>query len=243
MSRPHWSPSTGAPIRVALVGLGWASRTIWLPRLVGHPAYRVAAGVDPDPTAQAAVRGIVPGVPLVADVEDLAVDELDLAVVAVPNHRHAPVAARLLARGIPTFVEKPVCLTSAEADQLALAERYSEAVLLAGSAARYRADMRALYEVANRVGRLRHLELAWVRARGVPGAGGWFTSRALAGGGALVDLGWHLLDAVAPLLGPALFTRVVGTVSADHLDDDSARAAWRDGNGPTEGEPDRKSVV
>ncbi|MFF3125031.1 HAD-IA family hydrolase [Streptomyces sp. NPDC057908] len=210
------------PVRVVVVGMGWAGREIWLPRLIAHPAFEVTAVVDP-----AAGPGDT-GVPLLRDIAEIASGTVDLAVVAVPNHLHVDIAEKLLARGIPVFLEKPVCLTSAEADRLAEAERAGGAVLLAGSAARYRADVRALYERTPAVGRIRHIDVSWVRARGVPDSGGWFTQARLAGGGALVDLGWHLLDSVAPILGPAAMAQVVGTVSDDFVNTAGAQAGWRD---------------
>jgi oxidoreductase len=218
---------TGA-IRVAVVGFGWAGRTIWLPRLRASEQYDVVAVIDPAPGL--AGHPDTPdalGVPVLADHADLEPADVDLAVVAVPNHLHATVASALLRRGISVFVEKPVCLSSAEADQLAEAERAGGAVLLAGSASRYRSDMWALYDLAGRLGTIRHVEVSWVRARGVPGRDGWFTRRELAGGGALVDLGWHLLDAAQPLLGGSEITQVVGSVSGDFVNEQGARAGWR----------------
>ncbi|WP_431894574.1 Gfo/Idh/MocA family protein [Micromonospora haikouensis] len=220
---------SGRPIRVAVVGLGWAGREIWLPRLAAHPAFEVTALVDPQPAVRDTARA-AHAVPFAyADVDDLPAGAADLVVVAVPNHLHAAVAARLLRRGVPVFLEKPVCLSSAEAELLADAERAGGAVLLAGSAARWRADVRALADAAAELGPIRHVDVAWVRARGVPDAGGWFTRRDLSGGGALVDLGWHLLDTVLPLLGPATrITHAVGSVSADFVNDTAAHAVWRD---------------
>ncbi|MEV8231244.1 HAD-IA family hydrolase [Streptomyces sp. NPDC079167] len=210
------------PVRVVVVGMGWAGREIWLPRLKEHHSFDVIAVVDP-------VAGPAdPGVPLLGDVAEIESGTVDLAVVAVPNHLHADIAEELLLRGIPVFLEKPVCLTSSEADRLAEAERAGGAVLLAGSAARYRADVRALYERTPAVGQIRHIDVSWVRARGVPDSGGWFTQAQLAGGGALVDLGWHLLDSIAPILGPAALTQVVGTLSDDFVNTSAARAGWRD---------------
>jgi len=217
----------GRTVRVAVAGLGWAGRVIWLSRLAAHPSYTVTAVIDPDPVARAAARDTYQVPAEYADIDELPPDVADLVVVAVPNHLHATVAARLLRRGMPVFLEKPVCLVSAEADLLADAEREGGAVLLAGSAARYRADVRALVETAGTLGPVRHVDVAWVRARGVPDAGGWFTRRDLSGGGALVDLGWHLLDTALPILGPALVSHVVGSVSGDFVNDRTADAAWR----------------
>jgi oxidoreductase len=227
--------STG-PIRVAVVGLGWAARSIWLPRLLAHPAFTVATVVDPDPLARASAAR--DGLRSLARYEDLRPDEIDLAVVAVPNHLHTPVACGLLRNGISVFVEKPVCLDSAEVEDLAAAERATSATLLAGSASRHRADMRVLYGLADTIGRVRHVDVSWVRARGIPDAGGWFTDRRFSGGGALVDLGWHLLDAVGPFVGTARFDHVLGTASRDFINAGSWRASWR-----ADDEPDQHVTV
>ena len=228
----HDAERAQRPIRVAVVGLGWAATSIWLPRLREHPAYTVAAVVDPNPAAREAVAHDRAGTLLLSSVEELTSDQVDLAVVAVPNHLHSTIACKLLTQGIPVFLEKPVCLNSGEAEQLATAERAGNSLLLAGSAARYRSDVRELRRLITDLGRIRHVELSWVRARGVPDAGGWFTQRDLAGGGALVDLGWHLLDTVAPLLGSVDFDQVIGSVSDDFVNAGSARAAWRDSEDP-----------
>jgi len=216
-----------AIIRVAVIGLGWAARSIWLTRLLSHPSFVVTAVVDPDPAARAAVRREGVDTRSFASVAELDAATLDLAVLAVPNHLHSSMACELLYRGISVFVEKPVCLTAAEADQLASAELAGPGMLLAGSAARYRADIQRLHAVVEQIGALRHVEVSWIRARGVPGAGGWFSQRQLSGGGALVDLGWHLLDVVSLLLGPVDFSRVVGTTSNDFIRTGAADTAWR----------------
>ncbi|MEU1013640.1 Gfo/Idh/MocA family oxidoreductase [Streptomyces sp. NPDC005890] len=212
-------------VRAAVVGLGWAGRELWLPRLRSHPDFDLVAVVDPDPAARAAV-GAATGTPAHAAPDALDARSVDLAVVAVPNHLHTTVAAGLLGRGVSVFLEKPVCLSSAEADVLAEAER-AGGLLLAGSAARHRADVRELAELLPELGKVRHVDLAWVRARGVPRAGGWFTRRSESGGGALVDLGWHLVDTLTALLGPSPVRQAVGATSDDFLNAGAWSAAWR----------------
>jgi oxidoreductase len=171
-------------------------------------------------------------------IRDLRASAVDLAVVAVPNHRHAEVAVDLLLAGVPVFLEKPVCLSTAQAEALAAAEISTSATLLAGSAARTRADVLALYGVVASLGEVRHVEASWVRARGVPDAGGWFTQRRLSGGGSLVDLGWHLLDTIAPIVGAGEFPQAIGTVSDDFVRNASWGAAWRHTEAAAPGEGD-----
>ncbi|RSM75231.1 oxidoreductase [Amycolatopsis sp. WAC 01375] len=213
-------------IRTVLVGFGWSGREIWLPRLMASSDYEVVAAVDPDPVKREAFTAATDR-PSFDGVDALRAEDADLALVASPNHLHAAIARRLLGRGLATFVEKPVCLTSAEADTLAEAERAGGGRLLAGSAFRCRADVRELTALAGELGHLRHIDLVWERARGVPRSQGWFTSRAEAGGGVLFDLGWHLLDVLETITGPVAFDQVVASTSHDHVNDPRWTAAWR----------------
>ena len=53
----------------------------------------------------------------------------------------------------------------------------------------------------------------WHRRRGMPGFGGWFGTKALAGGGPLIDLGVHRLDLALWLMGYPKPTWVLGSTS------------------------------
>jgi oxidoreductase len=213
-------------IRTVLIGLGWSGREIWLSRLLARDDYEVVAAVDPDPAKRETFTATT-GRPAFADIDALQAGAADLALVAAPNHAHAPLARSLLMRGFATFVEKPVCITTAEANALADAEQTGGGLLLAGSASRYRADVVQLLKLVPELGRLRNVDLTWIRARGVPQSRGWFTHRAQAGGGVLLDLGWHLLDVLEEIVGAVDFGQIAASVSDDHVNDPSWTAAWR----------------
>ena len=61
---------------------------------------------------------------------------------------------------------------------------------------RLRADAQALkrYLTAGTLGRVYYARAGWLRRAGIPGIGGWFTQKAMSGGGPLIDLGVHMLD-------------------------------------------------
>jgi len=44
------------------------------------------------------------------------------------------------------------------------------------------------------LGRIYYARASYLRRRGIPGYGTWFTTKEMAGGGALIDLGVHVLD-------------------------------------------------
>ena len=92
-------------VRVAVVGLGWAGRELWLPLLREHNDFKVVAAVDADPAARQAFTKAT-GIPAHPAVEALTARDVDLAVVAVPNYLHAEVAGALLA---PAGKVPPAC--------------------------------------------------------------------------------------------------------------------------------------
>jgi predicted dehydrogenase len=49
------------------------------------------------------------------------------------------------------------------------------------------------YIKSGRVGRINSAQAAWIRRAGIPGFGGWFTTKALSGGGPVIDL-LHMID-------------------------------------------------
>ncbi|TFG85903.1 MAG: Gfo/Idh/MocA family oxidoreductase, partial [Hyphomicrobiales bacterium] len=57
------------------------------------------------------------------------------------------------------------------------------------------------YAESGILGDVYYARTVWNRRRGVPGLGGWFTTKKLSGGGPLIDLGVHRLDLALWLMG------------------------------------------
>lgn len=210
--------------RTLLIGGGWANRNIWLPRLGTHPAFEVVGVVDPDPTTSERFPGVATWPALGAVPDNYA----DFAVIATPNASHAEVTVAALRKELAVLVEKPTCLTDAELDDI---ETWSTRVgrpVLNSTAARYRTDVLRLAGLidSGALGTIRTVEVSWVRAHGVPRPGSWFTSRSHSGGGALIDLGWHVVDIGLWLSG---WPKVVASAGvAGGVAQSSRRANWFD---------------
>lgn len=60
----------------------------------------------------------------------------------------------------------------------------------------------------------------WQRRRGIPGKGGWFTTKAQSGGGPLIDLGVHMIDLTMWLIGNSKPVSVSGCTYSKFADTD-----------------------
>jgi len=169
------------------------------------------------------------------DWEGLARDpDVDAAVVATPNALHAPQSIALLRGGKHVLVEKPMATTVAECDRMIEAATKGGAFLMVAHCWRFREEVVALRD---RIAAGEFGEVVKTRGYGVHagwGPSGWFTDRALAGGGALPDMGVHAIDTVRFLLGDPDPRRVCATVGTRYgsydVDDDAILLiSWSNG--------------
>ena len=136
-------------------------------------------------------------------------ETLDAVVVAVPNALHADCAIGALDAGVNVLCEKPLANTVENAERIAAAEARSDATVMVGFMRPFESHIAAAKEKIDRgeLGDIYELDLEYVRRRGVPGRGSWFTDGEVAGGGAIIDIGVHMLHLGLHLLDfPALDT-------------------------------------
>lgn len=202
------APSTAAPLRVGVVGLGWAGQQ-HLAAYAAMPDVEVVAlaGMETEVGMKLAAEYGVPHLferweDLVA-LEGPGFDRLDAISVAVPTFLHAPITIAALERGIHVLSEKPMARTGDEAQAMVDAARAAGRVLEVVFNQRRRGDVRALHDLVagGELGRPYHARASWMRRRGIPRLGSWFTNREASGGGPLADLGVHVLDYALYVLG------------------------------------------
>jgi predicted dehydrogenase len=160
------------------------------------------AGLDEERCRDLAERFGVPRV--YRDYQDLVADpDIEAVTVAVPNILHYPVALAALEAGKHVMVEKPLARTSEEGVKIIEAARQAGRVLGVVFNRRGRQDVQLLkHEVEHgSLGDVYHARAFWMRRSGIPGIGTWFTSKEMAGGGPLIDLGIHVLDMALWVLG------------------------------------------
>jgi len=190
-------------LRAGVVGLGYAGEQHLknFVRVAGVEPVALA-GLERDRLRQ---LGKSYGVPdLYTSWEDLVCrEDLDIVSIGAPNHLHAPIAIAALEGGRHVLCEKPLARAGGEAQQIVEAARAADRAVHIAFTQRERGDVQALkrHVEEGNLGRIYHSKATWMRRNGIPGMGGWFTSKELAGGGPLIDLGVHMVDMALYLMG------------------------------------------
>jgi predicted dehydrogenase len=129
--------------------------------------------------------------------------ELDAVSIAVPNYLHRPITIDALKAGKHVMVEKPMALNAQEGQEMLDVAKKRELKLMLHFNNRYRGDVQMIkrYVDAGDFGEIYFAKTGWIRRRGIPGAGGWFTTKAQSGGGPLIDLGVHVIDMTMYMMG------------------------------------------
>jgi predicted dehydrogenase len=149
--------------------------------------------------------------------EMLANKDITAVVVAVPNKFHAPSAIAALEAGKDVLLEKPMALNADECRKVIAAAKKYKRILQIGFVNRYSTagiNGRQLAEQGV-LGNVYHAKANIYRRRGVPGLGGWFTTKSLSGGGPLIDLGVHIVDLAMYVLNFPKPLRCSGKVYAN----------------------------
>ncbi len=145
---------------------------------------------------------------------------IDALIVGTPNALHAEQSITALNAGIHVLLEKPMALNATEARAILAASESSAALLQVAHCLRFIPDLAALRE---RIGTGAIGEVVRTHGYGIHanwGPGGWFTQRELAGGGALVDMGVHAIDAVRHVLGDPAPRSVIARIGSYYGDYD-----------------------
>jgi predicted dehydrogenase len=159
--------------------------------------------------------------------EMLSKEELDAVSVITPNKFHKPLVLQGLAAGKHVFCEKPPALNAAEITKMADAAKKAGKTLMFDFNNRARPEAYALkaYIDNGTVGRINSAQAMWIRRNGIPGFGGWFTTKALSGGGPVIDL-LHMIDLSLYFMGYPEPNYVLAQTFDDFISNKEFKGPW-----------------
>ncbi|MFH2113482.1 MAG: Gfo/Idh/MocA family oxidoreductase [Spirochaetota bacterium] len=215
-------------LKIGIIGAGGIAR-------YHVPGFRnagaeVVALADPDDKTREKTAATYGVEKTYASMEDMLASHKDLDAVSIitPNKFHAPLAIQALEAGKHVFCEKPPALNAADTRLMAEAAARANRHLQFNFNNRARPETMALMEYirAGEVGRINSVQAVWARRYGIPGFGGWFTNKAISGGGPVIDL-LHMLDLGLYFMGYPEPEWVLAQTFNDFMGNQAFKGPWR----------------
>ncbi len=211
------------PVRTGLVGFGFGGRVFHAPFLAALPEITLTHIVQrSSDTALVAY----PEAQIVRSMDELLQDDsVELLVITTPNSTHFPLAKQALRAGKHVVVDKPMCETAAEAEELLQVARASGKLFSVFHNRRWDGDYLTVCEVVRQglLGNVHEFNSHFDRFKPQLKQGSWKEEPG-PGTGMLFDLGSHLIDQAIHLFGlpqrifADLRTQRPGSRIDDHFD-------------------------
>lgn len=197
-------------LRAGVVGLGRQAQDDHLPAVHASDMADLVAVTDLEPQRVTEVCREF-GVSGHRDVGDmLAGEELDFVVVAVPHNAGREVIAAAAQHGVHVLKEKPFATCLAEAHELAAICADSGIELMVTLQRRFNPIYSTFPQLYDQIGSPFLIDADYTMT--VDPAAGWRGQRRLAGGGCIIDMGYHVIDMLLWYFG--LPDRVLAQYSA-----------------------------
>lgn len=184
------------PLRGAIVGFGNVAVEGHLPAWTADRHMQLIAVCDADPARLAKAAELVPNAHAYASLDEMLQQErLDLVDVATPPVTHPEIVLQLIAKRVNVLCEKPLALHMDDCNRIRAAASAAHVVVFTAHNWKCAPIIRTARRVLRRgdIGTVSRLEIETLRTTPPGSADGatWRLDPAIAGGGILVDHGWH----------------------------------------------------
>jgi len=202
-------------MKVAVIGCGVIANSAHIPSYLNNPLTEIKYFCDIIP--ERAIEAVQKyGCGLAAtDYRDVLADpEVTAISICTPNDVHAPIAIDAMRAGLHVLCEKPAARTYQEALEMRQVQHETGMTLNIGVVNRFNDSVMLIkkYIDSGKLGDIYRVYASFRAHRSIPGLGGAFTTKAIAGGGVLIDWGVHYLDIVMYCLGDPEVYSVSGEV-------------------------------
>lgn len=180
-------------LRVGIAGFGYTGQ-LHCEACLQLPGVEVVALADPaiDPSR-------VPiGVATYVDHRDLVALDLDTIHICLPTSFHAEAACLALQAGKHVLIEKPIGISTVEAERMMMEAQKASRYLYTGMTHRFYPEIRETKKRVEdgEIGDLVMIRDSIFEYAGFLGGPSWYRSKQFAGGGTVLSSGVHLVDRV-----------------------------------------------
>lgn len=186
-------------MKVAIIGCGTIANSSHIPAYLAKPKVEIKYFCDYClPNAEKAVKQYGCGI-AVSDYREVLKDPEVVALsICTPNLMHKEISVAALHAGKHVLCEKPAAADFADVLEMQKAQHETGKMLNIGVVNRFNTNVNKLKELidAGELGEIYQVYVSFRKHRSIPGLGGAFTTKAIAGGGVMIDWGVHFFDIV-----------------------------------------------
>jgi len=213
-------------LRIAIIGNGGICQGSHIENYCEDERVEVVAFCDIiEERAVALKNEYYPDAAVYTDYKELLKDEsIDAVDICTPNYLHSIIAVDAFKAGKHVLCEKPDAIDVTEVLKMKNAADEAGKVLMVIRNNRFvtASQYAKKFVEAGRMGEIYCGRCGWQRRRGIPGKGGWFTTKAQSGGGPLIDLGVHMIDLAIWLMGNPTPVAVSANTFCKFADNDTS---------------------
>ena len=212
--------------RVGIIGIGGIFKGSHIGEYLDDERLEVVALCDIIEERATEIRDKhFPNAAVYTDFRELLKDEsIDSVDICTPNFLHSIIAVAAFEAGKHVFCEKPDAVNVEEVLKMNRAAEKAGKTLMIMRNNRFSpaSQYAKKYIESGAMGDIYCGRCGWQRRRGIPGKGGWFTTKAQSGGGPLIDLGVHMIDLAIWLMGSPKPVTVTGSTYCKFADSDTS---------------------
>ena len=200
-------------VKLGIIGCGGIANGKHMPAMKKIKEVEMTAFCDIIPErAEAAVEKYGCGTAITDYHIALNDPEIEAVSVCTPNNMHPTISIDAMRAGKDVLCEKPAARTYAEALEMQKVQHETGRILNIGVVNRFNDSVNLIKKFIDdgKLGEVFHVYVSFRAHRSIPGLGGAFTTKAIAGGGALIDWGVHYLDIVMYCCGDPKPVTVTG---------------------------------
>lgn len=182
------------PFRIGVVGLGHQSLEDHIPAIRMSKDVVLVGVVEIDKEKLKSFTELHPDIPGYDDLDlFLREQKPEILIIAVPHHVHYEITKKVLSKGIHVLKEKPFAVSLAQAKELAELAKKHNAKMSITLQRRFNPVYSTFLQLKDKIGDPFYISSKYTFYTDSPHTG-WRGKRELAGGGCVIDMGYHMID-------------------------------------------------
>ena len=192
-------------LKTMVIGLGQQSINEHIPAILSTDRYELVALVDPDLSKREIVKKIFNlsnNVNFYSNAKDaIKENDIEVAIIVVPHNKYLPLIELCAHNSVHILKEKPFATSMDEAKVIkSIAEKYNIKIMTCFQR-RFHPIYQSFKVMLNQIGKITTVNAFYTISSKNPNAG-WRGNINEAGGGVLLDMGYHVLDLIIWFFDP-----------------------------------------